>query len=178
MSGSSGAGKHSSSEITGVQADHSPQQQQPAPSLTPWDPKQLGTPAAAAAAPGMPPSLHSPTPSSLGAFATASGPYPSISPSSSSGHTALAAAPPPAAAAAATSAATTSGAGAATVPGSKRAKSKRPLKRGPLFARELAPSKTAGGPGSRQFVINYSPASLTIGELFEVRWRSRIGAGR
>jgi hypothetical protein len=72
LSGGSTAGKHNSSEIT-RQAD---QQQQHASSLTPWDAKQLGTHPAAAAA--MPPALHLPTPSSLGAFATASGPYPSI----------------------------------------------------------------------------------------------------
>jgi hypothetical protein len=168
----------SNQEITGLQDDQLTQQQQQqqhsAPSLTPWDAKQLHTCGSApdAAAGSVPVALHSPTPSSLGAFGAASGPYPSISPSSSSGHAALAGPPAAAAAVAAgsTGAAAAGGAssGTANAPGSKRQKSKRPLKRGPLFARELPPSKAAGGHGSRHAVINYSPASLTIGELFEV----------
>jgi hypothetical protein len=154
------------------------QQQQSAPSLTPSGTSQLPAASSAGdahhAATGhtVPHALHSPAASSLGAFANAQGPLESISPSSSSGHAALHGHTPAAAAAAAAAATSpTAGGAAATVGASSKghsSKSKRPLKRGPLFARELPPAKAAGGHGSRHVVINYSPASLTIGELFEV----------
>jgi hypothetical protein len=78
-----------------------------------------------------------------------------------------------AAAMAATAAATGGGAVAAAA---RRRAARRPLKRGPLFARELLPvgAGAAGSSGaataaSHAAVVNYSPAELTIGQLFEVR---------
>jgi hypothetical protein len=187
--GSSGTAMRSGPEIASQQGDQQTQQQQQqqqsATSLTPWGVTQISANSSAgdaaphaAAGHAVPhsPALHSPTASSLGAFASAQGPLSSISPSSSSGHAALTAHTPAAAAATnPTAGATAGGAGAVIGASSKghsssssSSKSKRPLKRGPLFARELPPAKAAGGHGSRHVVINYSPASLTIGGLFEV----------